>query len=137
MSRKRGNKMYRNSILYIVMVVIILSIVIIPTTLFDVMLENDVNGFRAQINDILEMDWNDPELNDKCDALRANWENHMKHWSFVVHHTSIEKVDLGICTFLEFVHYGNYESAAIEAKRLDKIFDMTANQDELSALNIF
>ena len=67
--------MYRNSILYIVMVVIILSIVIIPTTLFDVMLENDVNG--------------------------------------------------------------NYESAAIEAKRLDKIFDMTANQDELSALNIF
>ena len=67
------------------MVVIILSIVIIPTTLFDVMLENDVNGFRAQINDILEMDWNDPELNDKCDALRANWENHMKHWGFVVY----------------------------------------------------
>lgn len=63
--------MYRNSILYIVMVVIILSIVIIPTTLFDVMLENDVNGFRAQINDILEMDWNDPELNDKCDALQG------------------------------------------------------------------
>ena len=38
---------------------------------------------------------------------------------------------------LVFVRCGNYESASIEAKRLDKIFEMTEHQDELSALNIF
>ncbi len=129
--------MYRNSVLYIIMVVIILSLVIIPTTWFDKMLEEDVSGFRDKINVILESGQEDPELDAKCGALQEDWENHMKHWSFFINHTSIEKVDLGICTFLEHVRCGNFEEAAMEAKRLDKIFEMTANQDALTPLNIF
>ena len=129
--------MYRNSIIYLIMVVVILALVFVPTTWFDKMLEDDGNGFRSRIDDILNTDRDAPELEEKCGLLQADWENHMEHWSFFLNHSAIEKVDLGICTFLEYVRCGNYESASIEAKRLDKIFEMTEHQDELSALNIF
>ncbi|MFR1517483.1 MAG: DUF4363 family protein [Clostridia bacterium] len=129
--------MYRNSILYIIMVVVILALVIIPTSWFDKMLESDVGSFREKINDILAAGENDPELEEKCDLLQADWETHMKHWSFFINHASIEKVDLGICNFLEMVRYRDFQNANIEAKRLDKIFEMTAEQDALTPLNIF
>lgn len=119
------------------MLVVILALVFVPTTWFDRMLEDDVNGFRSRIDDILHTNRDAPELEEKCGLLQADWEKHMEHWSFFLNHSAIEKVDLGICTFLEYVRCGNYENASIEAKRLDKIFEMTEHQDELSALNIF
>lgn len=94
-------------------------------------------GFAAGSTIFLDTRRDAPELEDKCGLLQADWEKHMEHWSFFLNHSAIEKVDLGICTFLEYVRCGNYESASIEAKRLDKIFEMTEHQDELSALNIF
>ena len=129
--------MYRNSIFYIIMVILILSIVIIPTQWFGAMLKEDVNGFRGRIAEILEKGADSPELDENCSALQDNWDHHMKHWSFVINHAAIEKVDLGICTFLELVRQGDFNAASVEAKRLDKIFEITANQDTLSALNIF
>lgn len=63
--------MYRNSIIYLIMVVVILALVFVPTTWFDKMLEDDVNGFRSRIDDILDTRRDAPELEDKCGLLQA------------------------------------------------------------------
>ena len=129
--------MYRNSIIYMIMVVLILAIVFVPTTWFDKMIEHDVAGFRDKINAVLETENDSSEVDEKCDALQTDWNKHMRHWSFFVHHSVIDKVDLSICTLIDLVQVGNYESALMEARRLDKMLQMTEEQDELNLMNIF
>lgn len=128
--------MYKNSIRYIIMVVVILALVIGPTTWFDKMIKDDVNGFREKIGGIMETGDDISEREKRCDELQKDWDDHMKHWSFFIHHTVIEKVDLSICTFIEHIRDGNYEDAEIESKKLDKIFTMTEDQDKFTAMNI-
>ena len=82
--------MYRNSIIYLIMVVVILALVFVPTTWFDKMLEDDVNGFRSRIDDILDTRRDAPELEEKCGLLQADWEKHMEHWSFFLNHSAME-----------------------------------------------
>lgn len=129
--------MYRNSILYMIMAVLILAIVFVPTTWFDKMIEHDVAGFRDKINAVLETENDSSEVDEKCSALQKDWDKHMRHWSFIIHHSVIDKVDLSICTLIDLVQVGNYESAQMEARRLDKILQTTEEQDELNLMNIF
>ena len=64
------------------------------------------------------------------------WSEHMDHWSFVVHHSAIEKIDLSIVAFIEYSRKGEKESADIEAERLIKLLEITSKQDKLNLINI-
>ena len=128
--------MYKNSWLFILAVVLILAIVFIPTVSFDFMLEDDTNKFSAKIQQIIETDTEDSTLYEKCNELQKLWDKHMQHWSFVVHHNAIEKIDLGIAAFIEHTKAGDRKSALVEAERLYRLFEITSKQDELSMINI-
>ncbi len=130
--------MYRNSILFIVTVVVILTLVLFPTSWFDHMIADDIDGFREKIGTVLELTHQeDARLAEACQTLQNDWEKHMGHWSFFIHHSVIEKIDLSICTLIETAKDGNLKGAELEARRLDRLFDATEHQDDLSASNIF
>lgn len=128
--------MYKNSLFFIIAVILILAVVFIPTISFDSMLKNDVKMLNEKIDDILKTDFDDSSINEKCDSFEELWNKHMKHWSFVVHHNAIEKIELAVCSFIEYTKAGDRQGAVLEAERLYKLFEMTSKQDELSLLNI-
>lgn len=131
--------MYRNSILYIILVVLILSAVIIPMQYFDKMIEKDVSRFREKIDTICKISENNADKSDieqACNMLSSDWEKHMKYWCFYINHSMIEKIDLEISSFIENTKE-NIESAKVGAVRLDKLLNTVLEQDALSLMNIF
>ena len=53
-----------------------------------------------------------------------------------MHHSAIEKVELSITTFIEYSKKGEKNSAELEAKKLEKILEITSKQDKPDLLNI-
>ena len=60
----------------------------------------------------------------------------MDHWSFVVHHSAIERIDLSIASFIEYAKSGERGSRDVEAKKIEKMLGITSRQDKLDLLNI-
>lgn len=132
--------MYRNSVIYIVLVTLILSVVIIPTQLFDKMIEKDIESFRSKIETISRMSESGDDksaIERECQMLSSEWDRHMTHWGFYINHSVIEKIDMGICSFVEMSIADNKEGAKVEAAKLEKIFVVTIGQDALTLMNIF
>lgn len=134
--KRKENNMYKNSLLMLIAVVVILAAVFIPTLSFDRMLGNDANKIMNKINEVISLENDLTAVSQKCDELQALWKKHMNHWSFIVHHSAIEKIDLGICAFIEFAKEGESISRNIEAEKLEKILEFTSKQDKLNLLNI-
>lgn len=115
----------------------ILAAVFVPTLSFDRMLRRDSDLFMAKINEICDVeDDNYVEINKKCEELESLWNEHMDHWSFVVHHSAIERIDLSIASFIEYSKGGERGSRDIEAKKIEKMLGITSRQDKLDLLNI-
>jgi len=129
-------RLYKNSCFFLLAVVLILATVFVPTLMFDRMLEKDVKIFMKKVQEISALDKNNEEVFEKCDELEKLWKEHMNHWSFVVHHSAIEKVDLSIASFVEYSKKGEKNSADLEAKKLGKILEITSKQDKPDLLNI-
>ena len=116
--------MYKNSWLFLLAVLLILITVFVPTISFDRMLGKDVEKFVIKINEISTLEEKN-NVEEKCCELENIWSEHMDHWSFVVHHSAIEKIDLSIVAFIEYSRKGEKESADIEAERLIKLLENT------------
>lgn len=129
-------KLYKNSWLFLLAVILILVVVFVPTLMFDRMLGKDVDKFMEKVNEITELEVNDEAIFERCKELEVLWKKHMDNWSFVVHHSAIEKVDLSITTFIEYSRKGEKNSAELEAKKLEKLLEITAKQDKPELLNI-
>ena len=129
-------KVYKNSCFFVLAVILILVAVFVPTLMFDRMLGDDVNKFMEKVREISVLEENDEAVFQKCDELEKLWNEHMDHWSFVVHHSAIEKVELSITTFVEYSKKGEKNSAELEAKKLEKILEITSKQDKPDLLNI-
>lgn len=129
-------KLYKNSWLFLLAVILILVAVFVPTLMFDRMLGKDVDKFMEKVNEITELEVNDEAIFERCNELEVLWKKHMDSWSFVVHHSAIEKVDLSITTFIEYSRKGEKNSAELEAKKLEKLLEITAKQDKPELLNI-
>lgn len=115
----------------------ILAAVFVPTLSFDRMLRRDSDLFMAKINEICDVDDdNYVEINKKCKELESLWKEHMDHWSFVVHHSAIERIDLSITSFIEYAKSGERGSRDVEAKKIEKMLGITSRQDKLDLLNI-
>ena len=127
--------MYKNSWLFLLAVLLILITVFVPTISFDRMLGKDVEKFVIKINEISTLEEKN-NVEEKCCELENIWSEHMDHWSFVVHHSAIEKIDLSIVAFIEYSIKGEKESADIEAERLIKLLEITSKQDKLNLINI-
>lgn len=129
--------MYKNSWLLLIGVILILAAVFVPTLSFDRMLRRDSDLFMAKINEICDVDDdNYVEINKKCNELESLWKEHMDHWSFVVHHSAIERIDLSIASFIEYAKSGERGSRDVEAKKIEKMLGITSRQDKLDLLNI-
>lgn len=128
--------MYKNSWLFLLAVVVILAVVFVPTLLFDKMLGEDSAKFMEKINEICDAEEDMELINKKCGELENLWQKHMEHWSFVVHHSAIEKIDLSITSFIEYTKKGEKNSRDLEVKRIEKILEITAKQDKLELINI-
>lgn len=129
--------MYKNSWLLLIGVILILAAVFVPTLSFDRMLRRDSDLFMAKINEICDVeDDNYVEINKKCEELETLWNEHMDHWSFVVHHSAIERIDLSIASFIEYSKSGERGSRDVEAKKIEKMLGITSRQDKLDLLNI-
>lgn len=129
-------KVYKNSCFFVLAVILILVVVFVPTLMFDRMLGEDTDKFIEKIREISALEENDESVFKKCGELEDLWEEHMGHWSFVVHHSAIEKIDLSITTFVEYSKTGEKNSAELEAKKLEKILEITSKQDKPELLNI-
>lgn len=129
-------KVYKNSCFFVLAVILILAAVFVPTLMFDKMLGEDADKFMEKVKEISELEENDENVFQKCTELEDLWQKHMGHWSFVVHHSAIEKVDLSITTFVEYSKKGEKDSADLEAKKLEKILEITSKQDRPELLNI-
>ena len=129
--------MYKNSWLLLIGVILILAAVFVPTLSFDRMLRRDSDLFMTKINEICDVDDdNYVEINKKCKELESLWKEHMDHWSFVVHHSAIERIDLSITSFIEYAKSGERGSRDVEAKKIEKMLGITSRQDKLDLLNI-
>ena len=129
-------KVYKNSCFFVLAVILILVAVFVPTLMFDKMLGDDVDKFMKKVREISALEENDDAVFQKCDELEKLWNEYMDHWSFVVHHSAIEKVELSITTFIEYSKKGEKNSAELEAKKLEKILEITSKQDKPDLLNI-
>lgn len=129
-------KVYKNSCFFVLAVIFILVTVFVPTLMFDRMLGDDVDKFMEKVKEISALEEHDEAVFQKCDELENLWDEHMGHWSFVVHHSAIEKIDLSIVTFIEYSKKGEKNSAELEAKKLEKILEITSKQDKPDLLNI-
>lgn len=128
--------MYKNSWLFFLAVVLILAVVFVPTLLFDKMLGEDSSKFMNKINEICDAEDDIDLVNKKCGELEKLWKKHMEHWSFVVHHSAIEKIDLSIASFIEYAQKEEKNSRDVEAKRIEKILEITSKQDKLDLINL-
>ena len=128
--------MYKNSWLFLLAVVLIIAVVFVPTLWFDKMLGEDSAKFMNKINEICDAEDDIELVNKKCTELEKLWEKHMEHWSFVVHHSSIEKIDLSIASFIEYAQKGEKNSRDVEAKRIEKTLEITSKQDKLDLINL-
>lgn len=129
-------KIYKNSCFFILAIILILVSVFVPTLMFDRMLGEDADKFMEKVREISLLEKNDKAVFQKCEELEDLWEEHMGHWSFVVHHSAIEKIDLSITTFIEYSKKGEKNSAELESKKLEKILEITSKQDKPELLNI-
>ncbi len=131
-------KLYKNTLVYIISVILIFSFVFITTFSFDRMIENDIRKMWRQVEAIREdLNGQNEQLPQSCERLRAIWHKHMDHWSFCLDHGMIKEVDLTVSLFLQCAEDGLKESAELEAVKLKRLFEVVRTNDKLVPLNIF
>lgn len=132
-------KVYKNTIIWILSVLFLLALVITPTTLFNHMLKNDIALFQREIdtiNDALLV--GDREATEThCDLLEADWQHHRRHWSFYVHHNTVDTLDQLFSAYLSYSRCAVTEEALAESGRLSALLRAAEENDRLTFVNIF
>ena len=130
-------KLYRNTWIFILALIILASLVIVPTTLFTRMLRKDIEKFEDGMNLINGqlIDGQNPE--DACDDLEHLWHAHRKHWSFYVHHNIVDNLDMLFSAYLAESRNQNVKAALSEAARIDSLLRAAEENDRLSWYNVF
>ncbi len=133
-------KVYKNTVIWSIAIVVLLALVIVPTVLFTRMLRQDIDKFEsaiAEVNDNLIAEAPRETLLASCDQLEALWHEHRGHWSFYVHHNIVDTLDILFSGYLTECRRQNTEAALIEAARIESLLRAAEDGDRLSWFNIF
>lgn len=133
-------RIYKNTIIWIISVAVLVALVTIPTTLFTRMLHRDIEKFEITINTInqdLTTGSETQKLQEDCRKLEEAWRHHRDHWSFYVHHNMVDTLDLLFAGYLEQARLGNADGALTESVRIRSLLRATEESDRVSWLNIF
>ena len=130
-------KLYRNTWIFIIALMILLSLVLVPTTLFTRMLGKDIEKFESAMNDINQQLVSGQDPGKACDDLEKLWHAHRRHWSFYVHHNIVDNLDLLFSAYLAESRNQNTKAALSEAARIDSLLKSAEENDRLSWYNIF
>ncbi len=130
-------KLYRNTWIFILALIILISLVLMPTTLFTRMLRKDIEKFESAMNEINRQLLNDQDPGSACDDLEKLWHSHRRHWSFYVHHNIVDTLDMQFAVYLTESRNGNTKAALSEAARIDSLLRAAEENDRLSWHNVF
>lgn len=133
-------KLYRNTIVWLISILILLALVLVPTTLFTRMLHKDIEKFEAamaEINNNLTTQASPVTLQESCTKLEKLWHAHRGHWSFYVHHNIVDTLDILFSGYLTQSRIQNTEAALTEAARIESLLRAAEENDRLSWFNIF
>lgn len=128
--------MRKNTCFFLLAVIIIITIIFSTMLYFDRTLKKDASELIMEIDKIMEEN-KDLENNfERCENLIAMWENMLPKWSFIIHHSIIEKIEAGFICFTENAKQGNEQTMVSEGEKLKSLLKITSEQDELSLSNI-
>lgn len=130
-------KLYRNTWIFILALIILLSLVMVPTTLFTRMLRQDIEKFESAMNEINLQLTQGENPKEACDDLERLWHAHRKHWSFYVHHNIVDNLDMLFSAYLAESRNQNTKAALSEAARIDSLLRAAEENDRLSWNNVF
>ena len=130
-------KLYRNTWIFILALMILSSLVIVPTTLFTRMLQKDIEKFEDGMNRINQQLVEGENPKEACDDLERLWHAHRKHWSFYVHHNIVDNLDMLFSAYLTESRNQNVKAALSEAARIDSLLRAAEENDRLSWYNVF
>lgn len=130
-------KLYRNTWIFIIALIILLSLVLVPTTLFTRMLRKDIGKFENGMNAINGQLVVGEDPGEACDELEHLWKSHRRHWSFYVHHNIVDNLDMLFAAYLTESRNQNTKAALSEAARIDSLLRAAEENDRLSWYNVF
>ena len=130
-------KLYRNTWIFLLALLILVSLVLVPTTLFTRMLRKDIGKFQAAIMEINQglVEGRDP--GKVCDYLEDLWHAHRRHWSFYVHHNIVDNLDMLFAAYLTESRNQNTKAALSEAARIVSLLNSAEENDRLTWHNVF
>ncbi len=130
-------RLYRNTWIFILALIILASLVILPTTLFTRMLRQDIEKFEDGMNRINQQLVEGENPGEACDDLEHLWHSHRRHWSFYVHHNIVDNLDMLFSAYLAESRNQNVKAALSEAARIDSLLRAAEENDRLSWYNVF
>lgn len=130
-------KLYRNTWIFILALMILASLVLVPTTLFTRMLRKDIEKFETSMNEINQQLVNGQDPGKSCDDLEKLWHSHRRHWSFYVHHNIVDTLDMQFAVYLAESRNKNTKAALAEAALIDSLLRAAEENDRLSWYNVF
>ncbi len=130
-------KLYRNTWIFITALIILVSLVLVPTTLFTRMLRKDIDKFQDAMTLINQQLAKGQDPSSACDELEELWHAHRSHWSFYVHHNTVDTLDMLFSAYLAESRNQNTKAALSEAARIDSLLKSAEENDRLSWHNVF
>ena len=130
-------KLYRNTWIFITALLILVSLVLIPTTLFTRMLRKDIDQFQDTITEINHRLAEGQDPTDACNDLEHLWHAHRRHWSFYVHHNIVDNLDMLFAAYLTESRNQNTKAALSEAARIVSLLNAAEENDRLTWHNVF
>lgn len=128
--------MRKNTCFFLIAVIIIITLIFSTMSYFDRTLKKDTSELIIEIDNIISENKNNQKNFEKSKKLIELWENKLPKWSFIVHHSIIEKIDAGFICFSETMKQGNTQSMVLEGEKLKSLLKIISEQDELSLSNI-
>ena len=130
-------KLYRNTWIFILALVVLMSLVLVPTTLFTRMLRQDIDRFQKAMTLINQQMVEGRDPGGACDELEGLWHAHRRHWSFYVHHNIVDNLDMLFSAYLAECRNQNTKAALSEAARIVSLLKSAEENDRLSWYNVF
>lgn len=130
-------KLYRNTWIFLLALLILSSLVLVPTTLFTRMLRKDIDQFQDTMTEINHQLAEGEDTTDACNDLEQLWHAHRRHWSFYVHHNIVDNLDMLFAAYLTESRNQNTKAALSEAARIVSLLNSAEENDRLTWHNVF
>ena len=125
------SNLYKNTKIFILMIIIILALVFGFSLWFQISTDRDVKLMSAALDEItlFAAEENYEKTLTAYEDLHDIWEHSRDHWYYYLNHATIKETDLCVVRMGEFIKAEQYGDALSEQASLRRILHEVGNHD--------